>query len=35
VTVVEWADKFEELVPRGARWVRFRVLEGDEREIEL
>ena len=35
VTVVEWADKFEEIVPRGARWVRFRALEGDEREIEL
>ncbi len=35
VTVIEWADKFEALMPPGARWVRFRVLEGDEREITL
>lgn len=35
VTVVEWADKFAGLMPPGARWIRFRVLEGDEREIEL
>jgi len=33
VTVVEWADKFEALMPKGTRWIRFRVLEGDEREI--
>ncbi len=35
VTVVEWADKFAELLPRNARWIQFRVLEGDDREIEL
>jgi len=35
VALVEWADKFAELMPRNTRWVRFRVLEGDEREIEL
>jgi len=35
VTVIEWADKFETLMPRGVRWVRFRVLEGNEREITL
>ena len=35
VTVIEWADKFEVLIPSGARWVRFRVLEGDQREIAL
>ena len=35
VTVVEWAEKFPELMPRTARWIRFRVLEGDDREIEL
>ena len=33
VTVIEWADKFAALMPRGVRWVRFRVLEGDNREI--
>jgi len=33
VTVIEWADKFEALMPRGVRWIRFRVLEGDDREI--
>ena len=34
VTVIEWADKFAALMPEGVRWVRFRVLEGDEREIQ-
>jgi len=33
VTVIEWADKFAELMPKGASWIRFRVLEGEEREI--
>jgi len=33
VTVIEWADKFSSLMPTGVRWIRFRVLEGDEREI--
>lgn len=35
VTVIEWADKFASLMPRGVRWLRFRILEGDEREITL
>jgi tRNA threonylcarbamoyladenosine biosynthesis protein TsaE len=35
ITVIEWADKFEELIPAGARWVRLRALEGDTREIEM
>jgi len=35
VTVIEWADKFAALMPKGVRWVRFKVLEGDEREITL
>lgn len=35
VTVIEWADKFAELMPPDARWVRFRVLEGDDREVTL
>jgi len=34
VTVIEWADKFTEIIPGGARWIRMRALEGDEREIE-
>ncbi len=35
VTVIEWADKFEALMPPDVRWVRFQVLEGDDREISL
>jgi len=35
VTVIEWADKFEELIPPGARRVRLRILDGDRREIEV
>ena len=35
VTVIEWADKFAELIPEEARWVRLRALEGDAREIVL
>ena len=34
VTVIEWADKFGELIPQDARWVRIRILDGDNREIE-
>ena len=34
VTLIEWADKFAPLIPPDARWIRFRVLEGDEREIQ-
>ena len=33
VLVIEWADKFPELIPATARWVRFKIGEGDEREI--
>ena len=33
VTVIEWADKFAALMPKGVRWIRFLVLEGDAREI--
>ncbi|MCX6967735.1 MAG: tRNA (adenosine(37)-N6)-threonylcarbamoyltransferase complex ATPase subunit type 1 TsaE [Verrucomicrobia bacterium] len=33
VTVIEWADKFAALMPPGVRWIRFRALDGDEREI--
>ena len=33
VLAIEWADKFPELIPAGARWVRFAIGEGDTREI--
>lgn len=33
VVLIEWADKFPKLLPEGTRWLHFRVLEGDEREI--
>jgi tRNA threonylcarbamoyladenosine biosynthesis protein TsaE len=35
VTVIEWADKFEALMPPDVHWIRFQVLEGDDREITL
>jgi tRNA threonylcarbamoyladenosine biosynthesis protein TsaE len=35
VTAIEWAEKFPDLIPAGARWIRFRLLENDRREIEL
>jgi len=33
VVVMEWADKFPELLPAGARWIHFHIGEGDHREI--
>jgi len=33
VLVIEWADKFPDLIPASARWVRFKIGHGDEREI--
>jgi len=33
VTAIEWADKFAELIPDEAIWVRFNLLENDRREI--
>ena len=33
VLAIEWADKFPEVIPASARWVRFAIREGDEREI--
>ena len=35
VTAIEWADKFEVLIPRDAKKICFRVLEGDTREIRI
>lgn len=34
VTAVEWADKFPELIPDSARWIRFTALEEEVRQIE-
>ena len=34
ITVIEWADKFQEIIPGEARWIRLRSLENDMREIE-
>jgi tRNA threonylcarbamoyladenosine biosynthesis protein TsaE len=33
VLAIEWADKFPELIPATARWVRFTITDGDTREI--
>jgi len=33
VTAIEWADKFEALIPTYATKIQIRVLEGDSREI--
>ena len=33
VTLVEWADKFSELLPARTRWFELRFLEDDRREI--
>ena len=33
LTVIEWADKFPELLPPGTRWFRFEILEGERRRI--
>ena len=33
LTVVEWADKFPELLPPESRWFRFEILDGDARRI--
>ncbi len=33
VVVVEWADKFPELMPEHTRWWRFEVVEGDRRRV--
>ena len=35
VVVVEWADKFAELIPEGAHWIRFAHLEDGGRQIDL
>src|SRR5687768_2410044 len=36
VVIVEWADKFPDLIPAEARWIRIRILDDERhREIEL
>jgi len=35
VTAIEWADKFAELIPGEARWIRFHLLEDGGRRIEV
>lgn len=34
VSVVEWADRFPELVPKSARWISFETKSENERTIE-
>lgn len=34
VVIVEWADKFAELIPAGARWFRFAILDDGMRGVE-
>ncbi len=33
LTIIEWADKFPELLPPATRWFRFEILEGNGRRI--
>lgn len=35
VIVIEWADKFAELVPDGAQWIHFYHCEPESREIRM
>jgi tRNA threonylcarbamoyladenosine biosynthesis protein TsaE len=34
VSVVEWADKFPELIPENAKWIRLAIKSDSERVIE-
>ena len=34
VCVIEWADRFRELIPQNARWISLSVKSETEREIE-
>lgn len=34
VVIVEWADKFPELLPEGTRWFRFELLPDGARSVE-
>lgn len=35
VTVVEWADRVEELIPPGSLWIHLEHLDGDRRKLTL
>ena len=35
VTVIEWADRFAEVIPSPARWIKFEIVSGDQRRIDL
>ena len=35
ICVVEWADRFPEVIPDNARWVRFSIESADRRKIEM
>ena len=35
VTVIEWAYRFAEAIPSPARWIRFEIVSGDQRRIDL
>jgi tRNA threonylcarbamoyladenosine biosynthesis protein TsaE len=35
VSVVEWADRFPELIPAQARWIRLEMTSPTERKIQL
>jgi tRNA threonylcarbamoyladenosine biosynthesis protein TsaE len=34
IAIVEWADKFPELLPEGTRWFRFEILPDGARSVE-
>ena len=34
VVIVEWADKFPEIVPEGAQWFEFTILDDGTRNVE-
>jgi len=33
VSIIEWADRFPELIPQEAKWIAFRMTSEQEREI--
>lgn len=35
LTVIEWADRVQDILPVGVKMVKFKVLEGNNREISL
>jgi tRNA threonylcarbamoyladenosine biosynthesis protein TsaE len=35
VSVVEWADRFPQLIPESARWLDFDIMAGEQRRIDI